>query len=127
MPTVTLTRRWGQHKAGSKVEVPQSKADFLVGIGFAEGSFVYNEASVSPGTDGPDPIVSGDPTRRRPRVVRGNREGNLALPAAGSPPAPAYGRGVAAKLEEEPAGKHAAKDEEKPAGRRLTATRRAKA
>jgi hypothetical protein len=74
MPKVKLARRWGSNKAGSTVEVSQSKADFLKGIGWTEDGPVMNADAVAPGTDGPDPIISGDPTRRRISIVKLERD-----------------------------------------------------
>lgn len=100
MPKVKLARRWGPNKAGSTVEVSEAKAAFLQGIGWTDGAPVLNEDGVRPGSDGPDPIISGDPTRRRIAITKPERddsvnraEQNERAPKVRRPVAPAAGTG----------------------------------
>lgn len=100
MPKITLTRRWGPHRAGSSVEVSTTKAAFLKGIGWTDDTPVVNDGGVRPGSDGPDPVVSGDPTRRRLVIPTQERDENQnrAVLAEGAPPVPRRG------LTDQPAG-----------------------
>lgn len=83
MPKIKLARRWGKHQAGESVEVSQGRADFLRGIGWATDAPVLNEDGVRPGSDGPDPVISGDPTRRRMTVPTPERDESVNRAAQG--------------------------------------------
>lgn len=74
MPKVKLSRRWGSRQAGSTVEVSEARAAFLKGIGWTDDTVVLSADGVRPGENGPDPIVSGDPTRRRPVIQAQERD-----------------------------------------------------
>lgn len=85
MARVKLNRRWGTNKAGATVDVDDRTADWLRGIGYAGP--VADAAA--PGADGPDPVISGDPTRRAMRTVKRDKADgeNTAAPVEGSLPA----------------------------------------
>jgi hypothetical protein len=85
MPKVKLNRRWGANNAGSTVDVSAGTAEWLRSIGYAGPV----QAAPAPGSDGPDPVISGDVTRRRARTVKRDRaEGeNSAAPVERSLPA----------------------------------------
>lgn len=88
MPRIKLARRWGSNPAGKSVDVSESRAAFLKGIGWTDDSPVMNEEGVAPGGDGPDPVISGDPTRRRMTVPKPERDEdvNRAAPGKNVPP-----------------------------------------
>ncbi len=106
---VNLVRRWGHQQPGTSVVVDDEQGDWLVNHNFAERSGQQGSASrgaAAPGTDGPDPIISGDQTRGFPKTVKGERSENQAWPAAGSPVQ--YNAGVApqpAASGDQPAGR----------------------
>lgn len=110
MARVKLNHRWGTNKAGSTVDVDDATAEWLRGIGYAGKA----PEAAAPGTDGADPVLSGDPTRRRARPVkRAPVEGeNRAAAVEGSLPARRGGyRGetrteVTATASEDETGKH---------------------
>ena len=89
MPDVKIVRRWGSNQPGEVVELSETEANWLVGIGFGEdprheGHSTAN--SKAPGTDGPDPRAGGDPTRRRMTSARSARvEQNLSGRVQGAP------------------------------------------
>lgn len=84
---VTLSRRWGQHRAGESVDVSDSQGQWLIQHNYAEsaGDIVAPvQVAAAPGAHGPDPLAGGDATRLRPRVPRS--EGSTAAQAPGSSP-----------------------------------------
>lgn len=85
---VNLVRRWGNHQPGDKVTVDNVQGRWLVDHHFAEtakGTGSASQGAVAEGEAGPDPIASGDATRRSMRTRKGSRDGNRAAPVAGSP------------------------------------------
>jgi hypothetical protein len=83
---VKLLRRWGSHQAGESVTTDDTMGQWLKDHGHADTG--ADDPAVAPGEDGPDPILSGDGTRRgitaMPRVERA--EGSIAA-VDGSPDA----------------------------------------
>lgn len=100
---VKLVRRWGNHQPGAIVTVDDTQGAWLVDHHWAERPRHEGRAyhgAVAPGEHGPDPIASGDGTRRAPRTRRGTRTGERAGPIAGSPTQ--YNAGVRATQPAEP-------------------------
>lgn len=94
---VKLLRRWGNHQPGETVQTDQSMGRWLVdhAFGTATGVQAPDQAAFMPGADGPDPLASGDGTRRgNPVMVKRERRDNNAMPVPGSPVQ--YNVGVAA-------------------------------
>lgn len=85
---VNLVRRWGPNPAGDTVTVDDVQGRWLLDHHFAvrgKNDTSHTAGAVAAGTDGPDVKAGGDATRRYPATRRGNRDGNLAAPVAGSP------------------------------------------
>lgn len=85
---VKLLRRWGNHQPGDTVNPEATMGRWLVdhAFGTASGVQAPDQAAFMPGEDGPDPLASGDGTRRgNPAMVKGARRDNNALPVPGSP------------------------------------------
>ena len=85
---VQLLRRWGTNQPGDTVHVDAVQGRWLVdhAFGTASGVQAPEQAAFMPGEDGPDPLASGDGTRRgNPAMVKGARRDNHALPVPGSP------------------------------------------
>ena len=89
MSQVKITRRWGSHQPGEVVELSETEATWLVGIGFGEDPRHEGHSTANakaPGADGPDPRAGGDPTRRRMTSAKSARvEQNLAGRVTGAP------------------------------------------
>ena len=89
MTAVKITRRWGSHQPGEVVELSETEATWLVGIGFGEDPRHEGHSTANakaPGSDGPDPRAGGDPTRRRMTSAKSARvEQNLSGRVQGAP------------------------------------------
>lgn len=93
---VKLLRRWGQHDAGDTVKVDNTQGRWLVAhaLGTATGVQAPMQEAAAPGSDGSDPVISGDATRLgTPAFQKAPRRDNGALPVEGSPVQ--YNNGVA--------------------------------
>lgn len=83
---VKLVRRWGDNQPGNTVDVDDVQGAWLIDHNLGERSpGTATAGAVAPGTGGPDPLASGDGTRRRPATRKGSRTGERAAPVAGSP------------------------------------------
>jgi hypothetical protein len=88
---VTLTRRWGPHRADKSVEVSDSQGKWLVQHGYAESTGELKaptQKAAAEGANGADPVAGGDATRRRMQVSKPERDAdrNYARQAEGSSP-----------------------------------------
>jgi hypothetical protein len=93
---VKLLRRWGQHDAGDTVKVDNTQGRWLVAhaLGTATGVQAPMQEAAAPGSDGSDPVISGDATRLgTPAFQKSPRRDNGALPVEGSPVQ--YNNGIA--------------------------------
>lgn len=126
---VTLTRRWGPHRAGKTVEVSDTQGAWLVQHAYAQSTpevAAPVQPAAAPGGHGEDPLAGGDATRLRPRMGRPARDAsvNYAEQAAGSSPTYRAGFDAEASKRQGPAGRDEpvadkpAADEKKPARRR---------
>lgn len=92
---VQLLRRWGSHQAGDTVDVDNTTGHWLLDHALGETSSApAHQAAAAPGTDGADPVISGDATRRRGVAFKRttHNEGPIGA-VAGSPTQ--YNAGVA--------------------------------
>jgi hypothetical protein len=85
---IKLIRRWGPTPAGESVDVDPIQGRWLIdhAFGTAKGEPAPAQKAFAPGEAGPDPLASGDGTRRGvPAMVKGERRDNDAAPLPGSP------------------------------------------
>lgn len=126
---VTLTRRWGPHKAGKAVQVSDAQGAWLIQHNYASsagGVTAPEQRAAAEGTHGADPLAGADATRRRPRSIASGRD-KTAGPIPEAPgSSPAY-RGGFTKADAEKqgevgrataSGRHSSNDDKRPTRRR---------